>query len=96
MFSLSKFASFVQQFNRISGYPASRISDRISKKAGYPASRISGTTLLIDSSFYGKHVAILVDKPRLRSPMMNSMIPAIRPRVAAFAGFGPKQRVKLG
>ena len=28
-FSLSKFASFVQQFNRISGYPASRISGRI-------------------------------------------------------------------
>ena len=31
----SKFASFVQQFNRISCYLASRIS-------GYPASRISG------------------------------------------------------
>ena len=45
-FAHSKFASFVQQFNRISG-KWNRISGRIPdiKKARYPASRISGTTL---------------------------------------------------
>ena len=44
-FAHSKFASCVQQINRISSYPASRISDRIQDKRG----RISSKTLIFTS-----------------------------------------------
>ena len=48
-FAHAKFASFVQQFNQISGYPASRKSGRLSGKLNrisgkYKKGRISGTT----------------------------------------------------
>ena len=36
-FAHSKFALFVQQFDRISGYPASRISGDPANETGYPA-----------------------------------------------------------
>ena len=75
--SLSKLASFVQQFNRISGqisgYPASRISGKWNRISDWPTSRISGTTLqksinIIYSSWYKKQTVNWPWWRRLPSP----------------------------
>ena len=70
--SLSEFASFVQQFNRISGttlslteYPASRISgqpDIRQMKPDTKKGRISGTTLLKSPSPLIYHLIFMSNK----------------------------------